>query len=1743
MLAVVLLLFGAAYYVVFSPFWHPHTHLIVAGVENFRDPAMPPVEYAREAAAAMQAPLDAVLFRSSAENRTPRHLETADDFAALASRLHAETIRPEDVQVVYLQTHGVGLAGEPYLLAGDFSVVGTAGRYPLKNLLELLRQSPAQTKLLILDAGQLDFDPRLGLVVNEFPRLLREAVEATGDPSLWVLSDCAPLERGHVAPSVRQTVFGHFASRALQGEADADADLLLDVGELFRFVQANVAHWVAQSTDNVARQTPMLLCGRALVEEPKKYPTLLAVAALKKSAAKEGEKNEDPKPADPVAEVAPPAAPAASPSATAPVAAATPAASATGSADPKSLPVAAPVDPNAAPVVKLPDPALVPVPAPPPIKPLVVDVPKPEMKSAALVELGRAMQTAIEDRSRGAATPLDYGPQWWRAAKSDFRALERLQADPNADPRIVESSLRRAVTSLGDFAAGRTLEAGHEALRKLAELRASQAPPIEELRNWALVERAVAEGATGSPADLVALMNAIDAAFAADKPDTFDALAAQPWPAIAERYEEFHFARRLARLNDASWTTRRLAWFTCREGERAAAAEQLPKTLDEADRLRETARRELFDQVDGDWNQAADRAFRAALEIYRTAQRAADERRRSLEFRNEALFRVAPYLRWYHDGCGDQLCAPRFEDLDRFFTLLNEFAVVVERGPVASFDDLAPRRERLTELVAAIEAPLAQASVDPLLRPDARVVGLRHRLDVLLSSGLAATAVRSRIAETVARLDADHAPLATLTELPPSCEFARSPTAREWSVATRLAALSARLAVLARVDFDASTHSTHDSFNDLLGVSMSSTFFESKLAAGGEVSNWDDYRRNADALHAIYANLPDRLDEVAQIGANLVDPDTRPKRIALLRSAERARHLLDPRDVARLSGEDVARILQRASWYDALAESRTRVLLAREDASNFEAAYLAAIAEDDRDLAQKIPAQPVIAAPPLDPIKLFGPTELSLTDEPTRDLQAAVEYIGATAGPVWLVVHYDPELFDIKLPSGSGVYEQHTLEAEIAKLAIDAAAARMKLASAPKLDDAALATASKKAIALRDSGRFPLNPQLAGLPATWSLNPGEKKDVTITLRRKGTAARKTKVVVKAITGATHIRTETATTLPSLETISFAPVGGSGSWTRVQDGVVLHPLPNRTTDYEFQVANLAAAEKIVDVEFLAPEKRIETVLPNSVQTLATSEVLALVGPGTTLVKIEDLKLPGGGKPVTLNAPQPKEAGAPPPPKDEKNKADSTVGNAPAAADGPPPIPVRQGMLMILRERATGNTLLRRIDFRPQRPRRYIDAVVGYNPVQERIEVRVVASDRAAVPPAGIKVKLNFPEPLARGTEAQLEGILNAPDYSALLYVQAPPSDSRVQTVYIEADGYPRAFIYEVPCGPAATNVPEVADALDLRILAPADGAMFAAPAAKIPVSLEVDAPVGSFDNERDTLEVGIDRDRDRDFRDEAPLVIHSDRQAEIFLNRFGTNGIVVIKTDVHDFKLEVPGGALQNLRANLIAKAQVGSRIAYSAPKEIGLDGAPPQISRVELLPGRTVQIKGELTVDVWSTDAEMSGTAKVEVGFDVDATGKFSEKEPPLPAVSVAPTKWSIKLPTDKLLPGKATILIRATDRVGNVGEITKMPITVISAADAAALAKAAGSRVFGTVRYGPDPLEKATVALVGPDDKPIASAETDAAGFFSLEAVPAGTYKLAARGLARNKPRKLEQTLTVPAPPAKVPRLELKVE
>ena len=98
------------------------------------------------------------------------------------------------VLIVYVDGHGVSDDGVGYLLCRNFDPTNpTAGRVPIADLLHHLSEAPVGVKLLVLDAGRIPSDPRLGMLINAFPRILEQEVVKTDDRSLWVLSSNAGI--------------------------------------------------------------------------------------------------------------------------------------------------------------------------------------------------------------------------------------------------------------------------------------------------------------------------------------------------------------------------------------------------------------------------------------------------------------------------------------------------------------------------------------------------------------------------------------------------------------------------------------------------------------------------------------------------------------------------------------------------------------------------------------------------------------------------------------------------------------------------------------------------------------------------------------------------------------------------------------------------------------------------------------------------------------------------------------------------------------------------------------------------------------------------------------------------------------------------------------------------------------------------------------------------------------------------------------------------------------------------------------------------------------------------------------------------------------------------------------------------------------------------------------------------------------------------------------------------------------
>ncbi len=173
-----------------------------------------------------------------------------------------------DMVIVYVSANSVCAKGEPYVLYEDFQLDDLAAKTPTRAvpvaaLFEQLAECQAPCKLLVIDTGRIAYDPRLGVLVNEFPRLVEQKLKECGDENLFVLLPCSSFESTASVDSINPSPFAHLFTRALSGEADGaadqDPDQQLTLAELYSFA------WncsLASFGDAAAfRQTPVLMRG------------------------------------------------------------------------------------------------------------------------------------------------------------------------------------------------------------------------------------------------------------------------------------------------------------------------------------------------------------------------------------------------------------------------------------------------------------------------------------------------------------------------------------------------------------------------------------------------------------------------------------------------------------------------------------------------------------------------------------------------------------------------------------------------------------------------------------------------------------------------------------------------------------------------------------------------------------------------------------------------------------------------------------------------------------------------------------------------------------------------------------------------------------------------------------------------------------------------------------------------------------------------------------------------------------------------------------------------------------------------------------------------------------------------------------------------------------------------------------------------------------------------------------------
>lgn len=273
-------------------FFSCQTHLACLTVEEYRPTSIRPIPYAAEDSRAISFPSPL----GDEPVRSLHSLQTSASLQTLAAQLDA---RRGDVLVLYVSAQGVSSDGTAYLLGSNFLDQPASGRIKIAEVLAETARLGGKLKFLILNVSHVPSDPRLGMLVNEFLRLLVEAVEATQDPSLWVLAACRPLQTSRVSHSRQLSAFAFYVFEGLRGAADRDLDRKVGLDELADYVGTGVANWADRTSGGQTAQTPLLLRGgKGIVPTSEGEGIVVLVPALLPPEDEESDETESKKAAE-----------------------------------------------------------------------------------------------------------------------------------------------------------------------------------------------------------------------------------------------------------------------------------------------------------------------------------------------------------------------------------------------------------------------------------------------------------------------------------------------------------------------------------------------------------------------------------------------------------------------------------------------------------------------------------------------------------------------------------------------------------------------------------------------------------------------------------------------------------------------------------------------------------------------------------------------------------------------------------------------------------------------------------------------------------------------------------------------------------------------------------------------------------------------------------------------------------------------------------------------------------------------------------------------------------------------------------------------------------------------------------------------------------------------------------------------------------------------------------------------------
>ncbi|MEM8669146.1 MAG: hypothetical protein AAGG48_16610 [Planctomycetota bacterium] len=1721
-------------YLLASPFWHPNSYLVVLSETDYGpDTGIPSAMAANDLDRMTEwsnrfAPLP----WQSESNVTA--LSAPADILDLLQKLESHTFEKSDVLVLYIQARGIVIDGEPLITCKEFDVGSPAdGTFAFSELVRRVGDLRPGTKLLVCHFEDREFDPRIGQLSGSFSQATSDAFRNSGRDGIWMLSSHGMLEQAAGSESLQASQFFFWLDRGLQGWADTDESESVDIAELHQYVYDNVLRASALRSNGYTVQTPRLDWGGD-APQPASSPTLVSTSGFQRDASNDSVATiamarmagDDTNPGGLAGLIGD--ARGMIPGGSA--GAGTQGAGVNGessrdetssdensgnnSADDGAPENSGKENTTASPGSDGSDDADAPPDAP--------DADSTESGTNGLAGLVPNSQGQVSSQGQvGSRAPASVGLKEIAKAWSVFEALKQ-----GASPRAIDSAphLWRQLERTLFWYERKTVEGNLDAsseqdLRRLTfalQELAKRKPVTESMHpliggiseQWAAAREYTAQE---SPASESIVRDYL----------TDPSLTAASWlQKHPQARESSDFSTRLAvQLADAPQIPADLARraVTLRAmGERLArdprvVSGMLRDQLMIADASRRKAERQLFDRTRTDWRSFSQSAMDVAETQYQKIESAVDALRSAYRTKVDILDSVPHYLelrmQFVLDPYAKLMTFQELQELIKQLVLLrNGIGNQDIAAASAAVRELEPYQIRLQRDPARYATSLQQQR-----RPNL------HACEALSRSLALPFDQRRALSESLEQLDVEAWRSFDPNEPTGDLILSDRRRANLELVITQQIALQTQLLRFSSMGLN--TPSAFDGLEKLQSDAVArlddpqSVPFSDLVDQSRQVFV-DSY----DALPLAIRQTFQSIGNQGPANANATD---------VIRDCLQSVHLLDPRDLGRLDEELLlANLIDQASR-DQLRLAIDRWEFEREDARDVDIAYVeAAIEQTTYELRVADPTSDVLRTQ--GDLSIEGPSRASLESVSERELFLRLSSSANEALPAWIILEYDDSLLDVETRNDVEPMDRWQWLNEVqssSRLAVQRALWMQRDSTDPS-------SAQDPAMSLQRAIIYPERPELAGVEPTLVFERGANRELGLRVKRRVSVSAPTRLIVKLISANEYVRRELEIVFPKPPTLELTAGGPQLLSTPVDNGIILHPLPNRKTEFRLSLVNQTGGATACDLTLLAPVNAFTTAMPTgAVDRDRAQEVVQSLGPVTQVRRVEEVTVPPGDRiPLLPLFYESAENGAEPE-TEEKAK--------------PKPIASPHGLVLRIDDRLTGETVFRKIGIAPQRPSRFLQPQIDFDVLTRRMEIRVNANSPGIIPPEGIDVSAEI---RGRGTAKPviLNGVIDSPSYSAELLGYIPASVDWAR-VTLTIDNYPRAFVMDVPCSDSITNYERQAELFEVRLLSPSAGRSFSSAVDAIPVELQVDAPSGSFPflaTHEDYVEVGVDRDRDREFRDERPLRLRSDRSIEIF--SLPSAKSLAIDVSVTDFKIEVPTRNARDIRANVLARLVSGRRSTWSEPIEVVLDGRGPDIEKIVLLPDRMARIGKKLDARIWVADAELSGVQKVEVVIDKEGKGEFPEEDPPIAAKLDQDRNWIAEVPLEEgqLQPGVYDVLVRATDNVDNTGPIRRVSIRVLEMSDDPDADRIC--EILGVASYWDVPLADAVVTLrrvesetpaQGTDEsesattpaKPVPGpTRTNSKGQYRLEGVYPGKYILRVKGLLRNKPRIEEKEIDV---------------